>query len=86
MFHAQQRICRSGRDTGALLDDEVIRFSIECLDALSERDVKAIIVACNTSWVREAISSRRPVTSDSSVLVPTTSRSAGVRVPSQTGR
>jgi glutamate racemase len=30
-------------------DDEVVRFSIECLDALTERDVKAIIVACNTS-------------------------------------
>ncbi|MGD8682629.1 MAG: glutamate racemase [Chloroflexota bacterium] len=30
-------------------DQEVIRFSIECLDALAERDVKAIVVACNTS-------------------------------------
>lgn len=30
-------------------DDEVMRFSIECLDALAERDVKAIVVACNTS-------------------------------------
>jgi len=30
-------------------DDEVVRFSIECLDELTERDVKAIIVACNTS-------------------------------------
>ena len=30
-------------------DDEVVRFSIECLDALAERDVKAIVVACNTS-------------------------------------
>lgn len=30
-------------------DDEVVRFSIECLDELAERDVKAIIVACNTS-------------------------------------
>ena len=30
-------------------DEEVVRFSIECLDELNERDVKAIIVACNTS-------------------------------------
>jgi glutamate racemase len=30
-------------------DHEVERFSIECLDELSERDVKAIVVACNTS-------------------------------------
>jgi glutamate racemase len=30
-------------------DDEVTRFSTECLDALAERDVKAIVVACNTS-------------------------------------
>ena len=30
-------------------DDEVVRYSIECLDELAERDVKAIIVACNTS-------------------------------------
>jgi glutamate racemase len=30
-------------------DAEVVRFSTECLDALAERDVKAIVVACNTS-------------------------------------
>ena len=30
-------------------DEEVVRFSVECLDALAERDVKAIVVACNTS-------------------------------------
>ena len=30
-------------------DDEVRQFSIEALDALAERDVKAIVVACNTS-------------------------------------
>ncbi len=30
-------------------DDEVIRFSAECLDQLASRDVKAIVVACNTS-------------------------------------
>ena len=30
-------------------DDEVLRFSTECLDVLAERDVKAIVVACNTS-------------------------------------
>ena len=30
-------------------DDEVVRFSSECLDELAERDVKAIGVACNTS-------------------------------------
>jgi glutamate racemase len=30
-------------------DDEVVRFSIECLDELAHRDVKAVVVACNTS-------------------------------------
>jgi glutamate racemase len=30
-------------------DDEVLRFSTECLDELAGRDVKAIVVACNTS-------------------------------------
>jgi glutamate racemase len=34
---------------GVRPDDEVLRFSIESLDALAERDVKAIVVACNTS-------------------------------------
>jgi glutamate racemase len=39
-------------------DDEVIRFSGECLDHLLRQDVKAIVVACNTSssvaltWLR----------------------------------
>ncbi|MFN8621605.1 MAG: glutamate racemase [Chloroflexota bacterium] len=30
-------------------DAEVIRFSMECLDHLAARDVKAIVVACNTA-------------------------------------
>jgi glutamate racemase len=30
-------------------DDEVVRFSSECLDELTRRDVKALVVACNTS-------------------------------------
>jgi len=30
-------------------DEEVVRFSTECLDELASRDVKAIVVACNTS-------------------------------------
>ena len=34
---------------GPRSDDEVIRFSGECLDELAARDVKAIVVACNTS-------------------------------------
>lgn len=34
---------------GPRTDDEVGRFSTECLDELASRDVKAIIVACNTS-------------------------------------
>lgn len=34
---------------GPRSDDEVARFSVECLDELAERDVKAIVVACNTS-------------------------------------
>jgi glutamate racemase len=34
---------------GSRSDDEVVRFSTECLDELAGRDVKAIVVACNTS-------------------------------------
>ncbi|MFI5254306.1 MAG: glutamate racemase [Candidatus Limnocylindrales bacterium] len=34
---------------GPRADDEVRRFSLECLDELAARDVKAIVVACNTS-------------------------------------
>jgi glutamate racemase len=34
---------------GPRSDDEVIRFSEQCLDELAARDVKAIVVACNTS-------------------------------------
>ena len=34
---------------GVRSDDEVLAFSKECLDRLVERDVKAIVVACNTS-------------------------------------
>jgi len=30
-------------------DEEVLRFSLECLDRLVEEDVKALVVACNTS-------------------------------------
>ncbi|MBX3029372.1 MAG: glutamate racemase [Chloroflexi bacterium] len=43
---------------GPRTDAEVIRYSGECLDQLVERDVKAIVVACNTSasvalpWLR----------------------------------
>lgn len=43
---------------GPRTDDEVIRFSGECLDHLATHDVKAIVVACNTSsavalsWLR----------------------------------
>src|SRR6185503_5850906 len=34
---------------GPRTDDAVKRFSAECLDVLAARDVKAIVVACNTS-------------------------------------
>jgi len=34
---------------GVRPDDEVLAFSSQSLDALAERDVKAIVVACNTS-------------------------------------
>jgi glutamate racemase len=34
---------------GPRSDDEVRRFSVECLDELAARDVKAIVVACNTA-------------------------------------
>ena len=34
---------------GPRTDEEVHRFSAECLDELASRDVKAIVVACNTS-------------------------------------
>jgi len=42
---------------GTRSDDEVRRFSTESIDALVERDVKAVVVACNTSTrSRSAIS------------------------------
>ena len=34
---------------GVRTDDEVRRFSMEALDELAKRDVKALVVACNTS-------------------------------------
>jgi glutamate racemase len=34
---------------GPRSDDEVLAFSTQALDALAERDVKALVVACNTS-------------------------------------
>jgi len=34
---------------GVRSDDEVRRFSMQALDALVQRDVKALVVACNTS-------------------------------------
>ncbi len=34
---------------GTRTDEEVLAFSAECLDELAARDVKAIVVACNTS-------------------------------------
>jgi glutamate racemase len=34
---------------GPRSDDEVRRFSLECLDELVARDVKAVVVACNTT-------------------------------------
>ena len=34
---------------GPRSDEEVRRFSTECLDEIAARDVKAIVVACNTS-------------------------------------
>ena len=34
---------------GPRADEEVVRFSLQCLDVLASRDVKAIVVACNTS-------------------------------------
>lgn len=44
---------------GSRPDDEVIRFSTECLDALAEHEVKAIVVACNTSTAIALPSLRR---------------------------
>jgi glutamate racemase len=34
---------------GPRSDEEVRRFSVECLDELTARDVKALVVACNTA-------------------------------------
>lgn len=44
---------------GPRSDEEVHRFSTECLDELASRDVKAIIVACNTSTAVALPSLRR---------------------------
>src|SRR5260221_6478673 len=39
----------AGTPYGVRPDEEVVAFSTQSLDALAERDVKAIVVACNTS-------------------------------------
>ena len=51
------------RRTASRPDDEVLAFSTQALDALAERDVKAIVVACNTSTAvgdRRAPAALRP--------------------------
>ena len=44
---------------GVRPDDEVLAFSTQSLDALVERDVKALVVACNTSTAVGLASYRR---------------------------
>ena len=44
---------------GVRSDDEVLAFSTECLDRLADRDVKAIVVACNTSTAVGIVALRR---------------------------
>jgi glutamate racemase len=44
---------------GVRSDDEVLAFSTECLDRLAEHDVKAIVVACNTSTAVGIVALRR---------------------------
>lgn len=44
---------------GVRTDEEVLAFSRQSLDALAERDVKAIVVACNTSTAVGIVALRR---------------------------
>ena len=44
---------------GPRSDEEVKRFSLECLDELASRDVKAIVVACNTTSAVALADARR---------------------------
>jgi len=44
---------------GVRSDDDVLAFSTECLDRLADHDVKAIVVACNTSTAVGIVSLRR---------------------------
>jgi len=44
---------------GVRTDDEVLSFSTQSLDLLAERDVKAIVVACNTSTAVAIVALRR---------------------------
>ena len=44
---------------GVRSDEEVLAFSSQSLDALAERDVKAIVVACNTSTAVGIVALRR---------------------------
>jgi glutamate racemase len=44
---------------GVRSDEEVLAFSTECLDRLVEQDVKAIVVACNTSTAVGIVAFRR---------------------------
>jgi glutamate racemase len=44
---------------GVRSDEEVLAFSTECLDRLADHDVKAIVVACNTSTAVGIVALRR---------------------------
>jgi glutamate racemase len=44
---------------GTRPDEEVRRFSLECLDELAARDVKALVVACNTTSAVALADARR---------------------------
>ena len=47
---------------GVRSDEEVLAFSTECLDRLADHDVKAIVVACNTSTAVGIVALRRRYT------------------------
>ena len=44
---------------GVRSDEEVLAFSTECLDRLVEHDVKAVVIACNTSTAVSVVALRR---------------------------
>ena len=63
---------------GVRTDDEVLRFSAQALDELAARDVKALVVACNTSTAVALHALRARYPGASAAALATRNRRVGV--------